>query len=217
MRQKNFGLLLYLAQKCGLNNKCETSTIELSHEFNCSQQTISRKLRELQESGFIERNPSFAGTELMLTQKSASLIKNHVNQLQKVLSSNANALNLTGKVSSGLGEGNYYMSLPQYIKQFEKNLGFKPFPGTLNFKTNQFELEEFSKKLPLIEIKGFKDKKRTFGGLKCFKVRLQNYDDLALIIPNRSSHKSNTGELIAPDYLREKFKLKNGSRIKITA
>ncbi|MEM2325876.1 MAG: DUF120 domain-containing protein [Candidatus Bathyarchaeia archaeon] len=37
-----------------------------------------------------------------------------------------------GIVSSGIGEGRKFTSLPWFERQVEENLGFKPYPGTLN-------------------------------------------------------------------------------------
>jgi riboflavin kinase len=41
---------------------------------------------------------------------------------------------LRGRVVSGLGEGQHYISRQGYLKQFREKLGFEPFPGTLNIK-----------------------------------------------------------------------------------
>ena len=44
---------------------------------------------------------------------------------------------VVGEVSSGLGEGRYYISRKSYIIQFQEKLGFIPFLGTLNIRVSQ--------------------------------------------------------------------------------
>ena len=39
---------------------------------------------------------------------------------------------MRGKIASGLGQGQYFISREGYSRQFLQHLGFVPFPGTLN-------------------------------------------------------------------------------------
>ena len=61
---------------------------------------------------------------------------------------------IIGKVEPGLGKGQYYISREGYQNQFLQNLGFVPFPGTLNIK---LDLPFKPKEQKAIDIEGFWD------------------------------------------------------------
>ena len=213
MMDRNFPLLFFLAKKCGLNNSCETSTTELAAFLECSQQTVSRKLREIEKQGLIQRMVSSTGTQVHLTGKAEEFFKNHMSEVEGLFSKKCDDLSVKGIVESGLGEGKYYMSLPQYKKQFKQKLGFTPFPGTLNIRVNEFALEEFLKTATPVIVDGFETNRRTFGRIECFKICVDKYKALALIRPHRSSHQPGVAEIISPDFLRTKFGLDDGDEI----
>ncbi len=50
-------------------------------------------------------------------------------------------MKIEGIVVSGQGKGAYFMSQPVYKIQFQKKLNFTPFPGTLNIKICQKEID----------------------------------------------------------------------------
>ena len=41
-------------------------------------------------------------------------------------------MKIDGEVTTGLGKAAYFLSQEFYTNEFKKNLGFVPFPGTLN-------------------------------------------------------------------------------------
>ena len=41
-------------------------------------------------------------------------------------------MKIDGEVTTGLGKAAYFLSQEFYTNEFEKNLGFIPYPGTLN-------------------------------------------------------------------------------------
>ncbi len=212
---KNFLLLLHLAKNCGLDRSCRLSTLKLSNEFGGSQQTISRKLRELEEAGLIERFPYSSGMELVITSLAKKYLKTYLNQIQRLFDEPELIGSIVGKVRSGLGEGAYYVSLSQYMKQFREKLGFTPFSGTLNLEVNEVEFQKILLNLTPVKIDGFKTRKRTFGSINCYRVKIKNYNRAVLMIPKRSVHKGNVVELIAPDVLRDELNLEDGDELKI--
>jgi len=118
-----------------------------------------------------------------------------------------------GKVVSGLGEGRYYTEQDYYKKQFNKKIGFYPYPGTLNIEIEYIEKNKLRhlRKYDSIVIEGFEDKNRTFGGVRCFKAEVGKIPS-ALVLPLRS-HYSNILEFISKYYLRDKLKLKDGDTV----
>lgn len=119
---------------------------------------------------------------------------------------------MRGKVASGLGEGQYYISRNGYRQQFREKLGFEPFPGTLNIKLGKpfVCLEQKT-----IRIEGFQDEDRTFGECRCYKIKL-NGIDAAVVRPERSDYPADLIEIIAPVNLRKALVLEDGALVEIT-
>jgi len=205
-------LLLFLASKAGLNGTALTSTSKIARQFGMSQQSASRKLRELQKSSLIELSTSPLGCSVKISKKGIDVLRKNFLSLQFLFEGKRKA-RISGILKSGLGEGKYYISRPFYLKQFKKLLGFKPFFGTLNIVIDPAELQDFLEGLPLIEITGFKTEERSFGKIKAFKVAVQGKQPASLIIPERTAHSKSEIEIIAPVNLRKKFSLKEGSKL----
>ncbi|MBM3309673.1 MAG: DUF120 domain-containing protein, partial [Candidatus Altiarchaeales archaeon] len=120
-------------------------------------------------------------------------------------------LEITGKVSIGIGEGAYYIKM--YADKIEKELGFKPYYGTLNVKVE--EMPAGMQRLAFKKIPSFEKEGRSFGGIKIAKIRLKygkKAVDCYLIMPERTHHK-NELEIISKENLRSKMGLKDGSLV----
>ena len=61
---------------------------------------------------------------------------------------------MRGKILSGLGQAQYFLTREGYSRQFAAKLGFVPFPGTLNVLLE----EPFPAEGTAIEIKSFTQK-----------------------------------------------------------
>ncbi len=212
MDYDNFELLIYLAKKTKLFFSVETSTTKIALDLGISQQTASRKIRALERSGRIQREVSYNGHKIRLTLESIDEIKRHFKELKDLL--NKKKKHITGTLKDGLGEGKYYLSLPQYKEAIRKNLGFSPFPGTFNLKVREEEIKPFIANLNKIRIKGFKTKERTFGDIDCYKINLKG-ENAAIIIPERTRYKDIL-EIIANFNIRRKFNIDSEQRVKIS-
>ena len=116
-----------------------------------------------------------------------------------------------GKVAPGLGEGKYYISREGYRRQFSEKLGFEPSPGTLNLKLQEpFTLHDSD----YIEIEGFSEEGRSFGGCICRPVRIGGIRG-AIVRPERTGYPSTLLELIAPVKLREALGLSDGDEVEV--
>lgn len=215
-KKPDFFLLLFLGKKTKLFNSISISTGAIAKESEMSQQTISRKLHRLKEAGWVHLDASPSGCMISLTQKGISEIKNHFLELQGFFSTKRTLKHLEGNFVFGIGEGKYYISQKQYLARFKELLGFKPYLGTLNLIVDEDRLYKFLLSLKPIFIEGFETKERSFGSIKAFKVKVFNLP-AAIIIPERTKHEKNTVEIIAPVFLRGKFKLRSGSKVKISA
>jgi riboflavin kinase, archaea type len=118
---------------------------------------------------------------------------------------------LKGKIITGLGEGQYYISRDGYRKQFNLKLGFDPSPGTLNLKLAEpFPQTETDS----IKIEGFVDDNGTFGGCKCYRVMIGDIKG-AIVRPERSNDPFNLIEVIANVHLRKALNLKDGDELEM--
>src|SRR3989338_2460916 len=214
----DLNLLGYIAQKSGLFNVWNTNTSIIAKDLNISQQSVSRVLRDLEDSRLIVREASTSGIKISLADHGRDALKKHYELLKNVFSSDIKSLSC--KITSGLGEGKYYMSLPGYKKQFAKRLGFTPFEGTLNLEVDAAKVNNFLLNAECIYVEGFNTKERTFGGLKAFRIKVsankaagnnKNNKKIpaTLIIPDRTHHDKNVVEVIADKNLRNVLKLKD--------
>lgn len=204
--------MLHIVKKGGLFTLLSTSTSKIAKDLRISQQTISRKLREMETLGLLTRNVSPKGLSIILTQKARDFLKQHFNELNIIFSKKTG---LVGIIETGVGEGKYYVALPAYQRQFKNKLNFKAFPGTLNLKTKKEDTLLFLNSSEPIKINGFTTKSRTYGSLTCYKVKIDNIE-AAIVIPERARHGEDIIEVLAPVNLRKKLNLKDGTKIKLS-
>jgi riboflavin kinase, archaea type len=206
-------ILLYISSKLE-EGILSTTTSVMATDLDTSQQTISRKLRDCEDAGLIQRSVTPSGMRLQLTEKALDILKKHHAVLTNLFSNTTQSV--SGVLQSGLGEGRYYMAIEGYQKQFRDKLGFIPFLGTLNLAVNSHAVDMIlqgnSKKI----IDGFETSERTYGGIDCYRVSVEvkgKNVNAIVIVPHRTTHEKNVIELIAPFSFREKFGLEDGDEL----
>ena len=201
-----------LALLGAINNKIEISSHELAKQINSSQQSASRYLVELDKKGMIIRELGIKKQIIRITNLGEESLHEEFLQYQQIFELSDRVI-FKGKVVSGLGEGRYYTEQSRYVEQFKEKLGFIPFPGTLNVEIEFIERNKLRllKNRKAISIEEFKTENRTFGGVRCFRAKINGADG-AIVLPIRS-HYSNVLELISKDYLREELDLKDGDSV----
>lgn len=209
-------ILIYLAKKGALCRPVGITTSHVGKELGMSQQSVSRWLMTLEKRGYMERNKGIRGYMVQITTPGKSYMRDVKQGLEHALSA-TDKLIIKGRVISGMGEGQYYIGLDGYKKGINENLGFVPYPGTLNLKLKTLRECQFKERLAAtkgVMVPSFTGNKRTFGSLKCFHCRL---DDIygAVIIPERSHYGNDVIEIVSSHNLREKMKLKDGNDISI--
>ncbi|NYZ79365.1 CTP-dependent riboflavin kinase [Candidatus Micrarchaeota archaeon] len=210
MKKTHLDLLLLLLRAGGGTDKVFATTNDIARELGISQQSISRWVIQLERAGFVERGHS----SIWLTSKALDELM-RVYFVMKSSFEKEFPVKLFGTVVSGLKDGRYYLSLPHYARQFRKKLGFTPYRGTLNVV-----MEDRNKKLMLnrmkgITVDGFSIGNRVLGKVKCFPVLINGKVRGALVLPERSHYSSDIIEIVSQHNLREKLKLKDGSRVNI--
>jgi len=203
-------LMLNLAKAGAYAGKIRITTSELASMFKVSQQTISNALIQLEHEKLIKRVSSSQGITLEFTKKAKILMLDYKKQFNDIIKLKNE---ITGIVFSGLGEGKFYTEQKQYKKEFVKKTGINPFSGTLNLRVKKTDRELFLIGKRYEHINGFKTKKRTFGWIKCYSVKINN-QKCAITVPERTIHKD-TIEIICNINLRKKFNLKDGAKVRV--
>jgi riboflavin kinase, archaea type len=207
--------LKQLALLGALDDAVELASAEFAHLLDLSQQTASRRLIELTEAGLVQREMGVRKQRVRITDDGRALLQaEHL--LYQRLFDHQDRIVLSGVVKTGLGEGRYYLSRPGYKVQFEKHLGWEPYPGTLNLELSGPEANKlrFLRKNPVYTLEPFQAEGRTFGGVTCHPATVHG-QVCAAILPHRS-HYTTTVELIAPVRLRDALPCEDGTRLEVT-
>jgi riboflavin kinase len=213
--------LAKLLLKGAKDNFIDFTSTDIGIEINKSQQAASKIILDLQEMKYVERVKKGHGYMIKVTEEGLLSVKKMSEFLNMALNPSPMRIHFNGTLVSGMGEGKYYMSLEGYKKQFEKKIGYVPYPGTLNIKLvdrlsleNREKIESFRYQF----IVGFSDSKRTYGWVKCYRAIINANDNIRsdLLLLERTHHNKNMLELIAPVNIKHALQLKNGDNVKIT-
>ncbi len=207
-------VLRKLALLGGIHEPVAITSRELGRALGMSQQSASARILQLLQDGYLARDLGVRRQRLQLTEKGLGVLRSDYADYQRIFEL-AHALSIHGTVTTGLGEGSYYMGLKGYQMQFKERLWFEPYPGTLNLKIEGRERAKVDilQRTEGIPIEGFVDAGRSFGGAKCFLATVDGVDG-AVIMPVRTHH-SDTLEVISKHYLRRKLGLKDGDVVEV--
>lgn len=195
------------------------STEELADKVGQSQQSASQHLQQLETLGYVERKRSGAKFAVKLTSAGEEIVRDYYSSLKVALEVPKEDLKFVGKVFAGLGEGAYYIGLEGYRTQFQKALGFDPYPGTLNIRLESPIEVERKKELRGFEglrIEGFQRDGRTYGGARCYRATVGKEGiPAAVLVIDRTHYDDSVMEIISPKFLRGALGLKNGDSISV--
>ena len=214
MKKEKLEFLIFLASLAASKKTATKSSAYLAREFGSgAQQTVWRWLDEFESEGFVSRN----GKRLAITDKARKKLEELQFSIVAALEPKKNRdISIEGTVESGFREGRYYVSLSHYRKQFQKKLGFDPYPGTLNIRLeSDVEIGKRRRiaKTAGIRIGGFAKDGRVLGAATCYPARIGGKVDGALIFPDRTHYGDDVVEILAPVYLRGKLKVKDGDKV----
>jgi len=190
------------------------STRELGKELGVSQQTASNRLIAMAESDLIKRRRGTHSQYLFVTKTGMGMLRRELADYQRIFSE-PGPVSLFGTLSSGLGEGQYYLNRPGYRDQIQEKLGFVPFQGTLNLKVSEEEMTKLDRAPSASRVKlgGFRADGRTYGEAECIPVIIKDIQ-CAIVLPKRSHH-TDVLEIISASHLRKALGLKDGDRVDI--
>ena len=212
MDVKSIATLKKIALLGGVDDYVAVSSRELGDELGMSQQSASKRILDLLDEKLIERDLGARRQRIKLSAKGLDVIREEYNDYRRIFELEDSVI-VHGVVSSGMGEGGYYICQKEYMVQFERELGFVPFEGTLNLTVDKDEMNkiEMIRSAPGHRIKGFTDNGRSFGDVILHKAKLKNIE-CAVIIPERSHYKS-VLEIICQYHLRRTLSLSDGSPV----
>jgi riboflavin kinase len=197
----------------------KVSTTKLAGVIGVSQQSASRYLMLLEEMGLLSRQIDTEGSLIRITEEGLRALNEVFYGLRRNLEGSVDEnIVFDGVVFSGLYEGAYYLGKKWYRSQIRKKLGFDPYPGTLNIRLTEADVERRRRieRLPAIFLEGFKDRERAFGSGRCYPAVVNDEVKGALIIADRTTYDLSVMEIIAPIYLRSHFGLKDGDTVKVS-
>ena len=214
MEEKFTFALRRIALLGGLRDSVTVSSRELGEALEMSQQSASKRILELLEAKYIERDVGARKQQIRITPKGAELLKKEYLEYRKVFE-NTDKMIIHGKVAQGMGEGGYYICQPGYSDQIKEQLGFTPFEGTFNLDIVPEDVGKLDviRKSKGIMINGFVSEGRTFGNVIAYKAKIKNLE-CAIVVPERS-HYRETIEIICQYHIRRTLSLDDGDRVEV--
>lgn len=213
--------LKLLALVGGIDGDVKISCADLAERLSASNQTASRRLQRLESAGLIERDTVSDGQWVAITDEGERELRAAYEDYRRIFETTAQ-VDLEGTITSGMGEGRHYISLPGYKRQFEDRLGYDPFPGTLNVELREESVRR-RRAMDAVEpvpIDGWEDEERTYGPAVCHPATVETadgetYEEIHTIAPERTHHDDDQLEIVAPEKLRDVLDLTDGDNVTI--
>lgn len=119
-------------------------------------------------------------------------------------------MKIAGKVIRGLEESGKFLTIPWVAEQLKERLSFPPYPGTLNIKLDdtqvQAELKEKAKERIIHQEDGFCD--------ACLiKAVINHKIECAIIIPLVDGYPKDILEIVASQRLKDALSIADGDTI----
>jgi riboflavin kinase len=204
-----------------LEGRATVTCAALADRLDASNQTASRRLQRLEDAEFIERDMTGDGQRVAVTEAGERALQREYADYRRLFEGDAD-VDLSGVVTSGMGEGRHYISLSGYMEQFRDRLGYEPFAGTLNVELDDESVRARARMdaLDPVGIDGWEDDDRTYGPAFCWPATVETvdgtrYTDAHVIAPERTHHGTDQLELIAPDRLRDELGLNDDDHVTI--
>ena len=182
-----------------------------------SQQTASRRITFCADEGLVERIHTADGMLLQITEKGREELLLVMTNLEVAFAPPVDDIIIEGHIVTGIGEGAYYIDV--YSAKLRAALGFKPHLGTLNVKVIDEESRKAvgrMKNSPPLVLSGFSYKGRTFGDVICYRVKINNEIEGAVVIAQRTHHSEDILEVVAPMNIRDELNLEEESKVTLT-
>jgi len=208
--------LYSLSKKGAIHTQTILTTKGLGEMMGISQQTASRRVAFCVDEGYVTRIHTTEGMLLQITDKGRQELIHIMTSLEISFTPPQDEIVIEGQIVTGLGEGAYYIDV--YSTKLKNALGFKPHLGTLNVKVNSDESRKAvgrMKNSPPLVLTGFQHKGRTFGDVICYRVKVNDEIEGAVVIAQRTHHSEDILEIVAPVDIRSALKLSDDDTVKL--
>ena len=122
-------------------------------------------------------------------------------------------MKIDGEVTTGLGNAAYFLSQEFYTREFKKNLGFIPFPGTLNVIVSEQYLDEINE--IKVNCQNIIKPDEGFGAVNYIEAILNDEVKGAIVFPAKTTHEENYLEFISEKKLRDELNLNDGDIVSL--
>lgn len=121
---------------------------------------------------------------------------------------------MKGEVTSGKGDGKYYIGMDEYQKAFHEVLGYYPYHGTLNLKVDPEERRELEESIKPEIISEVYHQGERLSDVKVYSCRIEEIKCAALRL-EKTDHPESIMEVVAEKRLRDKLDLEDGDMVAI--
>jgi riboflavin kinase len=213
--------LKLLALEGALGERTTVTCAGLADRLGASNQTASRRLQRLEDADLLDREILSDGQRVVVTEAGERALQREYADYRRIFERDA-GVSLSGVVTSGMGEGRHYITLPGYMEQFESRLGYAPFAGTLNLDLDDESVRARARMdaIDPVPIDGWEGEDRTYGPAFCWPAVLETsagdrYERAHVIAPERTHHGADQLEVIAPERLRDALGLDDGDHVTV--
>ena len=123
---------------------------------------------------------------------------------------------VTGKISTGLGEGKFFTQLSWVKKQLAEKFGIDPYPGTLNIVLSSAEDRQRLSELRRTRGVEILPEDEGFCSGICYRAILGRGVEGAAVFPEVKGYPDDKLEIISSVNLKQALGLKDGDEISLT-
>lgn len=124
---------------------------------------------------------------------------------------------IIGRLSTGIGQGKHFTSLPWAREQFIARLGIDPFPGTVNLTLEDAEAISAWERLkaePGVHIDNPNDGPHDCDA-RCYPVLIEGRIEAAIVLPEVAGYSPVSIEMIAGEGVRAALGIEDGASVAI--
>ncbi|EGQ43750.1 MAG: transcriptional regulator of a riboflavin/FAD biosynthetic operon [Candidatus Nanosalina sp. J07AB43] len=123
-------------------------------------------------------------------------------------------MKIEGNVFSGMNVAEEYLGMKQYQRKIKNITGFKPFPGTLNLRSNEEKVKNALNQVDSVRISSFSFEGKKYSGIDVYPATVQGHD-AAVLRMDVTDYGPEVVEIAAKDKLRETLGIEDGDKVKV--
>jgi riboflavin kinase len=120
-----------------------------------------------------------------------------------------------GQIVTGIGVGSRFIGMGWVREQILEKLGFDPYLGTLNVRMDEETSRRYHSLLDGREGIPIEPLDERYHRGKCYRSRIDDRVDGAIVVPIVPDYPADLLEVIAPVNLRERLGLRDGSEVTV--